>query len=49
MKFVKIVKIAGSWSCIDIDVRILPLLLCCCVVVTEWNKKLHSLVEEIES
>jgi hypothetical protein len=38
MKFVTIVKIAGSWSCIDIDVCILLLLLSCCVVVTRfWN------------
>jgi hypothetical protein len=30
---IKIVKIAGIWSCIDADIRILLLLLSCCMVV----------------
>jgi hypothetical protein len=34
---INIVKIAGSWSCIDVDICILLLLLSCCMVMTEEN------------
>ena len=39
VKIIKVIKtiveIDGIWSCIDVDVCILLLLLYCCVVVTE--------------
>jgi hypothetical protein len=36
IKIVKSVKTAGSWLCIHVEVRILLLLLSCCVAVTEY-------------
>jgi hypothetical protein len=52
IKIITIVKIAGSWCCIDADVRVLLLLLSCCVVVTTTQissiKFFHCDVVQVE-
>jgi flagellar biosynthesis protein FlhB len=42
IKIVKTVKTAGSWSCIYVEVRVLLLLLFCCVAVTDSNVHILS-------